>query len=445
MKKWLCIICGWIYDEAKGWPADGIAPGTKWEDVPDDWVCPDCLVTKADFEMIEISDDDELPLVAAVSKQEILPIVIIGSGHAGYQLASALREQSKDVKITVFTEDDGALYSKPALSNALAQGKSSTDLIRETALSWESRLNIRVYPRTKVEKIDRENKKIHTNIGDYHYGRLVLATGATPIAIPIEGDCSAILSVNDLADYAEFRKQLLNKKHITILGDGLIGCEFANDLSAKGYQVAVVGLGDWAMQRLIPQDLSLALQDALQALGVRWYLKNSIRSIQAHNANYLLELSDGQQLETDLILSAVGLKPNTELAIGAGLAVGRGIKTGLNHCSNDPYIYALGDCAEIDGHWMPYINPINQALPSLVSSLLGQPKATNLQHTPVLVKTPIMPLSVLSPLIEGSWHVEQKENGWAASFYDSNGKMKGFALLGHNLQSERNQWLDKLQ
>ncbi len=445
MKKWLCIICGWIYDEAKGWPADGIAPGTKWEDVPDDWVCPDCLVTKADFEMIEISEDDELPLVAAISQQEVLPIVIIGSGHAGYQLASALRERSKDAKITVFTADDGALYSKPALSNALALAKSSNDLIRESALNWESRLNIRVYAHTKVEKIDRENKKIHTNIGEYSYGRLVLATGATPITIPIEGDCSGVMSVNDLIDYRQFRQKAVDKKHITILGDGLIGCEFANDLSAKGYQVAVVGLGEWAMQRLIPQDLSIGLQNALQALGVNWYLKNSIRSIKPLNARYLLELNDGQQLETDLILSAVGLKPNIQLALDAGLEVDHGIKTGLNHCTSDPFIYALGDCAEIDGHWMPYIHPINQAIPSLVSSLLGQPKTTNLQHAPVLVKTPIMPLSVLSPLIEGRWHVEQKESEWAASFYDLNGKLKGFALLGHNLQSERNQWLEKLQ
>lgn len=450
MKKWLCIVCGWVYDEAKGWPNDGIAAGTKWEDVPDDWLCPDCLVTKADFEMIEIIDDelDDLPVAAintTVAISVIEPIVIIGSGHAGYQLASALRQQNAQVPITVFTADNGAVYSKPALSNALALGKTAEDLLRETVLSWEQRLNIRVYPHTKVERIDREHKKLYTNIGEYPYGRLVLATGATPITIPIEGDCSAVVSVNDLADYSHFRKKIMGKQHITILGDGLIGCEFANDLAAHGFKVTVVGLGEWAMQRLIPQGLSHELQQALCQLGVEWRLQNSIRSIHAVDGHYQLNLQDGTYLDTDMVLSAVGLRPNIQLAQDAGLEVGRGIKTGLDHCSSDPAIFALGDCAEVDQQWSPYIHPINQAIPALVNSLLGKAQAATLTHSPVLVKTPIMPLSIMSPKTEGEWQVEQQDAEWAASFYDEHGQMKGFALLGQNLQQQRHHWLEKIQ
>lgn len=444
MKKWLCIVCGWVYDEAKGWPADGIAPGTKWEDVPEDWLCPDCLVTKADFEMLEITEDDieEQPVVM---QDLIEPVVIIGSGHAGYQLASTLRNQSPDLSITVFTADDGALYSKPALSNALALSKDGDSLLRETALSWEQRLNIRIYPHTHVQRIDRVNKKLYTSIGEYSYGRLVLATGATPIVIPIEGDDAAVLSVNDLADYRDFRTQLVGKQHVTILGDGLIGCEFANDLAAHGIKVTVVGLGEWAMQRLIPHTLGAALQQALSNLGVEWRLKNSIHSIQAHEGRYQLTLQDGSQLDTDLVLSAVGLRPNTILAQEAGLAVARGICTGLDHCSSDSAIFALGDCAEVEGQWSPYINPINQAIPALANSLLGKPMPATLSNTPVLVKTPILPLSILLPMIEGEWRVEQYDNEWAASFYDPTGVMKGFALLGHKLQQQRSHWLEKLQ
>lgn len=450
MKKWLCIVCGWIYDEAKGWPNDGIAAGTKWEDVPDDWLCPDCLVTKADFEMIEITDDeDEVEDSALVATDVIAnviePIVIIGSGHAGYQLATALRQQNPQVQITVFTADNGAIYSKPALSNAFALGKTAEDLCRETVLQWEKRLNIRVYPHTYVECIDRSSKTLYTTIGEYGYGRLVLATGATPIAIPIEGDCSAVISVNDLADYCHFRKKISGKQHITILGDGLIGCEFANDLAAHGFKVTVVGLGEWAMQRLIPQTLSTALQQALCQLGVEWQLKNSIRTIQAVGERYQVTLQDGCCLETDLVLSAVGLRPNITLAQDAGLDVGRGIKTGLDHCSSDPAIYALGDCAEVNQQWSPYINPINQAIPALVSSLLGKAKDATLTATPVLVKTPVMPLSIFSPMIEGEWQVAQQHTEWTASFYDANGQMKGFALLGHTLQQQRQHWLEKIQ
>ncbi|ENX57793.1 hypothetical protein F902_02193 [Acinetobacter higginsii] len=445
MRKWLCIVCGWIYDEAKGWPDDGIAPGTKWEDIPDDWMCPECQVGKADFEMLDITDveSEEIPQVAATAVIE--PVVIIGSGHAGYQVASTLRAQSADLSITVFTADDGALYSKPALSNALALGKDGDSLVRETALSWEQRLNIRVYPHTKVTHIDRANKKLQTTIGDYPYGRLVLATGATPVVIPIDGDSTAAtLSVNDLADYRRFRQRLSNKQHVTILGDGLIGCEFANDLAAHGVKVTVVGLGKWAMERLIPEPLGHALQNALSALGVEWKLQNSIRSIQSANGHYQLTLQDGQSVETDLVLSAVGLRPNIALAQAAGLETARGICTGLDHRSSDPTIFALGDCAEVNGQWAPYINPITQALPALVNNLLGQSTAADLKSTPVLVKTPILPLSVLPAIGTGEWRVEQHDGEFAAGFYNEQGRLTGFALLGRQLRHHRSEWLEKL-
>lgn len=441
MKKWLCIVCGWVYDEAKGWPADGIAPGTRWEDVPEDWLCPDCQVTKADFEMLEITDEDFEELT---DDNNIEPIVIIGSGHAGYQLASALRSQSPSVSITLFTADEGAVYSKPALSNALALGKSCDELVRESALSWERRLNIRVYPHTRIEHIDRDNKRLYTTIGEYTYGRLVLATGATPIVVPISGEQSALHSVNDLKDYKYFRTRLSDKKHVTILGDGLIGCEFANDLAAHGISVTVVGLGQWAMQRLIPQPLGEALQQALSGIGVEWMLQNSIQSIQTHHERYQLTLQDGQCLETDLVLSAVGLRPNIALAQSAGLVTGRGIQTDLHHRTSDPAIYALGDCAEVAGQWSPYINPINQAIPAIANSLLGKLTPAALKPSAVIVKTPVLPLSLLPGMGEGEWRIEQQGQELAAGFYDASGVLTGFALLGATLQSQRNQWLERL-
>ncbi|MHA6964531.1 FAD-dependent oxidoreductase [Zobellella denitrificans] len=450
MKKWLCIICGLIYDEAKGWPADGIAPGTAWEDVPDDWVCPDCLVTKADFEMLEITDEEPVPLAAVAEAvtpaagPALEPVVIIGTGHGGYQLAAALRARSPELPITLFTADDGALYSKPALSNALALGKDGDSLVSEPALAWERRLGVRVYPHTRVERIDRENKRLHTSIGEYPYGRLVLATGASPIVIPVEGEQTAMLSVNDLADYRRFRQQLAGKKHVTILGDGLIGCEFANDLAAQGIGVTVVGLGQWPMERLIPQPLGLALQQALSGLGVEWALQDSIARIDALGEGYRLQLQGGRQLDTDLVLSAVGLRPNTALAQAAGLSTGRGISVDLEHRTSDPAIFALGDCAEVDRQWAPYIAPINQAIPALVDGLLGQPARAALKATPVLVKTPVLPLSVLPAPAPGEWKVESHGNELAAGCYGPDGTLTGFALLGHGLQGQRSRWLEQL-
>lgn len=104
----------------------------------------------------------------------------------------------------------------------------------------------------------------------------------------------------------------------------------------------------------------------------------------------------------------------------------------------------MGDCAEVDGQWAPYINPINQALPSLVNSLLGKPTPATLKATPVIVKTPILPLSILPSVGTGEWDIEQHGQELSAAFYDEAGILKGFALLGATLQGKRNQWLEKL-
>ncbi|EJL6927949.1 FAD-dependent oxidoreductase [Vibrio alginolyticus] len=470
MRKWLCIICGLIYDEAQGWPSDGIAPGTAWEDVPDDWLCPDCLVGKADFEMIEITDDVPLEEVAAVSSVSVEasvqpntaqplpsevtqpvfsndPIVIIGSGHSGYQLAAALRAQSETVPITVFTADDGALYSKPALSNALVMNKDGDALQSESALEWESRLNIRVYPHTRVEQIDRANSTLHTSIGKYAYSRLVLATGASPIEIPIEGDRSWVMSVNDLVDYRRFRAELQDKKRIAILGDGLIGCEFANDLIESGYEVTIIGLGQWPMERLIPQQLGESLQSALADRGVQWALQDSITRIEPRSESCAaLHLNSGKQIEADLVLSAVGLKPNVSLAEQAGLEVGRGIKVNQFGQTSDENIYSLGDCVETEQGWQPYIAPINQMIPSVAKSLLGDVAPISLTLTPVIVKTPILPLTIFPVAAEeqGQWYIENQADELTAAFYSPEGAMLGFALLGRKVQSLRGPWLAQL-
>ncbi|WMN90265.1 FAD-dependent oxidoreductase [Vibrio parahaemolyticus] len=375
------------------------------------------------------------------------PIVIIGSGHSGYQLASALRAQSANVPITVFTCDDGALYSKPALSNALAMGKSGDALQTESALEWEHRLNIRVYPHTRVEHIDRANSTLHTSIGQYRYSRLVLATGASPIEIPIEGDRSYVVSVNDLVDYRHFRTQLQGKKRIAILGDGLIGCEFANDLIESGFEVSVVGLGQWPMERMIPQQLGESLQNALSERGVQWLLQDSIAKIEPMaDSSVELHLTSGKKITADLVLSAVGLKPNVSLAEQAGLEIGRGIKVNQFAQTSDENIYSLGDCVETEQGWQPYIAPINQMIPSLAKSLLGELTPIALTSTPVIVKTPILPLTIfpVAPNAQGQWHIEKQGEELTAAYYSVEGSMIGFALLGRKVQSLRSPWLEHL-
>ncbi|MES2259545.1 MAG: FAD-dependent oxidoreductase [Pseudomonadota bacterium] len=460
MKKWLCVICGLIYDEAAGWPQDGIAAGTRWEDVPPDWVCPDCKVGKSDFEMIEIGG--AASAVASVAPapapaqatpartqapQPRQPIVIVGSGYAGYGLAAALRKADSEVEIRVLTRDAGYLYSKPSLSIGLAQGKSAAALAGEAPLAIERRLNIRIYPHCQVERIDSQARCLVTSLGDMEYGQLVLASGAQPILPAIEGELEAVFSVNNLHDYQAFRERLAGTRRVAILGDGLIGCEFANDLAGAGYEVSVIGLGQWPMARLLPAAAGETLQAALAACGVDWHLQTTVRRIERAESGYRLDLASGRHVHADLVLSAIGLRPDLALARSAGVAVGCGVKVDAQLQTSQPGIYALGDCIEIDGQLLPYLAPIGHGIQALSKTLLGQPAAVNYPLMPVTVKTPSMPLCLLPPgaAVAGAWRCTPTGDGLSAGFHDASGAMRGFVLLGQEAQGQRSAWLQSCQ
>ncbi|MDX1755494.1 MAG: FAD-dependent oxidoreductase [Marinobacter sp.] len=447
MKKWLCTICGLIYDEAKGWPSEGIPAGTRWEDVPDDWLCPDCGVGKADFEMIELKTDDKpaaAPAPAPVAKAP-LPIVIVGSGYAGYSLAEAVRQRNPDTPLVVVTADDGHHYSKPALSNALARSKSADDLVNETPLAMEQRLNIRIYTRCRVRSIDTASKTLATDAGSLEYGKLVLALGADPIRLPLAGSCAEdVLSVNDLQDYRRMRERLQGCEKVTIIGNGLIGCEFANDLVMAGHHVDVVGLDESPMSRLLPPEIGSRLQQALQEQGVHWYQGNTVERVEREGGRYRAFLRDGTELVTDLVISAVGLRPRTELAQAIGAEVNRGIRVNGGMRTNVPDVFAIGDCVEINGQLLPYIAPINHGIRALADTLLGRPTMVQYPLMPVIVKTPTLPLTVLTPSadVSGRWQVESEEQGARALFVDDSEQLQGF-VLAEDCVSERQYWLDR--
>nr|WP_255856527.1 FAD-dependent oxidoreductase [Marinobacterium rhizophilum] len=360
-------------------------------------------------------------------------------------MAEALRQRSPEKPIVLFTADDGHHYSKPALSNALAREKSAADLVSETPLQIEARLNIRIYSRCRVQSIDVHKHLLQTDIGELQYSKLVLALGAEPIRLPISGSGAAdVLSVNDLQDYRLMRDRLDGCKRVTIIGNGLIGCEFANDLAGAGYAVDVVGLTAWPMDRLMPRELGDALQHKLSEQGVSWYLENTVERIEREADGYRLHLRDGTELASDLVISAVGLRPRMALAEAAGIKVNRGIVINGGMRTSGQDIFALGDCAEINGQLLPYIAPINYGMRALADTLLGRPTMAQYPLMPVIVKTPALPLTLLPPAadVEGEWQVESLENGLRAFFVEACGTLRGFVLAG-DLTSERQQWLDR--
>jgi rubredoxin---NAD+ reductase len=442
-QRYVCDACGFIYDEAVGDPDSGLAAGTRFEDIPDDWECPLCGLTKTDLRLLP-----DAPVMAAASKI-VKPtsnkmsrgsadaIVIIGSGIGGWSVAEAVRKLDQQTPVLLVSACAGIIYPKPALSTALAKGKTAEDLSDMDAACKAASLNIDVRTETRVIKIDTQKKRITTSKGGIQYGHLILALGAHQRQIPIAGDAGdSVVSVNDLMAYKKLRTRLdEGVRHVTILGAGLIGCEFAEDLSSAGYKVSVIDPSNHALASLLPDDVSQQLKAQLQQKGVDWHLGTTLDQVE-HNADRLRAiLSDGSALETDLVLSAAGLQANTQLAEKAGLTVDKGIITDHLMRTSVTDVYAIGDCAEVDGQIFAYIEPIRRQAETIAAQLRGNVLPFQSISPLVRVKTPSFPLTICLPNTLNPGELERRDINEQHIEYLSDGKLVGFILTGSESSS----------
>ena len=361
-------------------------------------------------------------------------VVILGTGLAGFTLAREFRKLDKETPLVLVSRDHGGFYSKPMLSNALAGNKTAASLVMKDSDKMVAELNATIHNRAAVQRIDTAARTVHlTNGASVPYRDLVFALGADPIRVPLDGDAAeAVLSVNDLDDYAAFADRLSGVTSVAILGAGLIGCEFANDLLSRGIVPTVIDVAPRILPRLLPEAASERLHAKLAEAGVRFCLGVSATRVDHAGTAVRLTLSDGQTLDSGLVLSAVGLRPRTALAAEAGLEVNRGIVASRLLAASAPNVHTLGDCAEVDGHSLPYVMPIMQQARALAATLSGTPTPVVYPAMPVTVKTPACPTVVCPPPPDasGTWTVELSDEGCDARFHDGNGQLLGFALLG---------------
>ncbi len=373
------------------------------------------------------------------------PIVVVGSGMAGYTLARELRKASAEAPLLIITADDAANYSKPVLSNALSGGKLPEQIAMGDHAKMTEQLKASIMAHTQVLDIDAVNKvlTLRNDAGTLTqpYEDLVLAVGASPIRLPIEGDgVSEVYAINSLIDYKTFHAKLAVKdgKRVLLLGAGLIGCEFANDLLTTNHDVTVVDLAPRPLGRLLPAEVATAFQQQLESKGIRFELATTVQRID-HVANGLkVTLANGVSLEVDIVLSAVGLRPNTELAHAAQISINRGIQVNQSLQTSLAHIYAMGDCAEVEGHLLPYVMPLMQQARALAQTLTGNPSLVHYPAMPVSVKTPAAPLVVLPPAPTATveWQFENLEDGMIAKAL-SGDVLQGFILLGATAVKQR--------
>ena len=376
------------------------------------------------------------------------PIAIIGSGLAGYTAAREFRKLDKTTPLLIFTGDDGGFYSKPMLSNAFAMGKQPQQLQSKTVDQMAAELTATILTKTLVNSINTQAQTIQTKVGDFDYGQLVLALGAQAIRLPIAGSAAdQVLSVNNLADYAVFRDKLAHagdKARVTILGAGLIGCEFCDDLTSAGHEVTLIDPNALPLAVLAPTAISQGLQAALSAKGVHLKLGTTASQIDVLDNTLQVTLSNGEAFNTDVVLSAVGLRADIRLARAAQLQTDRGIIINEYGQTSAPGIFALGDCAQYkqaDGSQslMPYVAPIMTAARAIAQSLTGQLTVIDMKPAAVLVKTPSYPVALIPPAFavskSGAWESNHAEGVTISRYFDESKKLHGFAVAPQDAKS----------
>lgn len=361
------------------------------------------------------------------------PVVIIGTGLAGYNVAREFRKLDSETPLLLITADDGGSYSKPMLSTGFGKNKEADGLSMAEPGAMAEQLKAEVRTHTRISGIDPGHKRLWIGEEAVAYRDLVLAWGAETVRVPVEGDAAELIfPINDLEDYARFRAAAAGKRRVLLLGAGLIGCEFANDLILGGYEIDLVAPCEQVMPTLLHPAAAAAVQAGLEGIGARFHLGPVLNRLQRTADGLEAHLSDGEVIHCDLVVSAIGLRPRVDLAAAAGLQINRGIMVDRHLKTSHANIYALGDCAEVDGLNLLYVMPLMSCARALAQTLAGNATAVSYGPMPITVKTPICPL-VVSPAprgTEGVWSVEGQGADIKALCRDASGHLLGYALTG---------------
>ncbi len=366
------------------------------------------------------------------------PIVIIGSGFAAYQLVKTLRRLNREQPITVITADSGDEYHKPDLSHVFSLKKMASDLIKLTATEFAHEQQIDVINHCEVIKIDKVRQVVCCHQGrEIAYKKLVLATGARPFIPPIEGDGVDIIhTVNSLMEYQACEADIHGARRVLVIGAGLVGVELAMDLATAGKQVFLVDPQASLMPNMLPEMLSHKLTAVLTQHNVTVQLQTRVSQLQHQDGSISVCLDNDQRFICDAVICAAGLLPNSQLAQHAGLEVNKGIV--VNEClqTNDAHIYALGDCAQINGQNRAYLQPALLSANALANTLLNQPTAVNFPAMLIKVKTPLLPMQLSGITVNGvyRWQVDIDAQGSCIKAFDVDETFIGFIVTEDKMQ-----------
>ncbi len=287
-------------------------------------------------------------------------LVLIGNGMAGARALEELLKLTPDkYEITVFGSEPYGNYNRILLSPVLA-GEKTIDEIMINTVEWYRENNIQLLTGKTVNKIDRIKREVTSDDGTVcHYDRLIMATGSNPFIIPVTGhDLTGVITFRDIHDVNIMLESSEKYKNAVVIGGGLLGLEAANGLMKQGMNVSVVHLLDSLMERQLDKPAAELLQLSLEQRGMKFLMQKQTECILGEDRVTGVRFKDGSEIEADLVVMAVGIRPNFELAKSANLQCERGILVNDTMQTFDPRIYAVGECVQHRGATYGLVAPL---------------------------------------------------------------------------------------
>ena len=280
-----------------------------------------------------------------MSKQKL---VMVGNGMAGVRtLEELLKISPGQYDITVFGAEPHPNYNRILLSPVLAGEMTIQDIILNDH-AWYADNGIKLHLGKTVSKIDRIKRMVIAEDGTAEpYDRLLLATGSNPFMLPVPGnDLPGVISYRDIKDTDDMIDAAKLYKHAVVIGGGLLGLEAANGLKLRGMDVTVVHLGAWLMERQLDEVAGKMLQKSLEDKGLKFLLEKQTEMLVGGESGRVaaIRFKDGMQIPADIVVMAVGIRPNTALAESSGIYCNRGIVVNDTLQTYDPKVYAVGEC-----------------------------------------------------------------------------------------------------
>ncbi len=274
-------------------------------------------------------------------------VVIVGAGHGGVQVAIALRQEGFGGRIVLVNDEPGLPYQRPPLSKAYLLGKinATAMLFRPETFYVDQRIEL-VHDR--VAAIDRQNRRVMLDSGSaLDFGHLVLATGAHNRPLNVPGSTlGGIFGIKTKADADLLSPLVKQARNVVVIGAGFIGLEFAAVAAAEGAAVEVLELGDRPMARAVSPQMSELFRAAHQGWGVKFNFRTGLAELEGEDGKVsAVTTSDGRRLPAELVVYGIGVIPNVQLALEAGLDIDNGIRVNSSLLTSDPHISALGDVA----------------------------------------------------------------------------------------------------